>query len=190
MIQNKDDLKNYLAADKQALGFTRKFPRPIVDDIWKFQILLRKLEYNINCKKGIHNRVKTLYLKYKFHKLSQKLGFEIPTNVFGPGLSIAHRGTIIVNSGSKVGANCRIHANVNIGTGKDTSLVDVPTIGDNVYIGPGAKIYGAINIKDNVAIGANAVVNKDVDSNVTVAGVPAKIINQKGSKGLLFRYHK
>ena len=63
-----------------------------------------------------------------------------------------------------------------------------PVIGDNCFIGPGAKIFGKINIGDNVAIGANAVVNKDVPSNVTVAGVPAKIVNQNGTVGR-FKYY-
>lgn len=56
-----------------------------------------------------------------------------------------------------------------------------------MYIGPGAKLFGKIHIGDNVAIGANAVVNKDVPSNVTVAGVPAKIISNKGSKAIFQR---
>jgi len=58
-------------------------------------------------------------------------------------------------------------------------------IGDNVYIGPGAKIFGAITIGDGVAIGANAVVHHDVSSGVTVGGVPARVISKKGSQGLV-----
>ena len=61
-----------------------------------------------------------------------------------------------------------------------------PTIGDNCYIGPGAKLFGDIVVGNNVAIGANAVVNKSFRENdITVAGVPAKVISHKGSKGLL-----
>ncbi|MCM3729099.1 serine O-acetyltransferase [Neobacillus cucumis] len=188
MIQNKKDYYYYLQADKEALDIKRKSPRPIVDDIWKFQRLLRKLEYTVNCKNGKIAKFYILLLKYRFHKFSRLLGFDIPINVFGPGLSIAHRGTIVVNGGARVGANCRIHASVNIGTGKDTSTTLVPTLGNNVYIGPGAKIFGKIEVGDNVAIGANSVVNKSFESNVTIAGSPAKIINHKGSKDLLFRY--
>jgi serine O-acetyltransferase len=60
-----------------------------------------------------------------------------------------------------------------------------PTIGDNVYIGPGAKIFGKITIGNNVAIGANAVVNSDVPSICTFGGIPAKKISNKGSDGLI-----
>ena len=55
------------------------------------------------------------------------------------------------------------------------------TIGNGVYIGPGAKIVGKVTIGDNVAIGANAVVTKDIPANSVVAGVPAKIISYKGA---------
>lgn len=54
----------------------------------------------------------------------------------------------------------------------------VPVIGDNCYIGPGAKLFGDIRIGNNVAIGANSVVNKSFEDNVTIAGVPAKIVNK------------
>ena len=53
----------------------------------------------------------------------------------------------------------------------------VPHIGDNVFIGAGAKILGDIKIGNNVKIGANAVVTKDVPDNCTVVGNPAVIIN-------------
>lgn len=71
-----------------------------------------------------------------------RLGFSIPINVFGPGFRINHYGLIVVNPKARVGAFCDIHQGVNIGEGfgKD----EVPEIGDHVYIGPGAKIYGRI----------------------------------------------
>ena len=53
-----------------------------------------------------------------------------------------------------------------------------PVIGNNVYISPGAKLFGGIMIGDNVIIGANAVVNKSFPSNVVIAGCPAKIVKQ------------
>jgi serine O-acetyltransferase len=61
----------------------------------------------------------------------------------------------------------------------------VPVIGDNVYIGPGAKIIGRVNMGSGVAIGANAVVTKDVPDNAVVVGVPAKVISYNGSKGYI-----
>jgi len=146
------------------------------DYIWKFQRLLRKLEYYKNVKNtGALNRLTYLYLKLEFKKLSVKLGFSIPENVFGPGLAIVHYGTIVVNQNARVGANCRIHVDTNIGASGGSDKA--PQIGDNVYVAPGVKILGDIKIASNTAIGANSVVNKSfVEENMMIAGVPAKII--------------
>jgi len=174
MIKSYDDYKYYLEADRLALGKKRVSPSLIGDEIWKFQILLRKLEYYKNCKKLVIYSPIISMLQIKFHILSVLLGFTIPINVFGPGLNIAHRGTIIVSSFAKVGANCRIHACVNIGT--KAGYTDVaPILGDNIYIGPGVKIFGDVKIANGIAIGANSVVNKSFEEeNISIAGVPAK----------------
>ena len=109
------------------------------------------------------------------------LNFSIPINVFGPGLSIAHYGTIVVNQNSKIGKNCRIHENVTIGSTGGEELA--PQIGNNVFIGTGAKIIGNIEIADNIAIGANSLVNKSfTEPGITIAGNPAKKISNNSSK--------
>lgn len=109
------------------------------------------------------------------------LGFSIPINVFGPGLAIVHYGTIVVAQGAKIGSNCRIHEGVTIGATNGSSKA--ATIGDNVFIGSGAKIIGEVTISSNVAIAANSVVVKDVicENGCTVGGVPAKIISNNDS---------
>ena len=116
-------------------------------------------------------------MKFRFMKLSRVLGFSIPENVFGPGLAIVHYGTIVVNANAKVGANCRLHPSTCIGASGGTSKA--PIIGNNVYIGPGSKIYGDITIGNNIAISANAAVGKSfVEENVMIGGVPAKKIKE------------
>lgn len=173
MITNKQDYWYFVQADLEANEVGRwKFRHRFSRQVIYFQRLLRKVEYYKNCRKDLLGRLYYYFLLYRFRKLSIQLGFTIYPNVFGPGLSIAHYGSIIVSHKSKVGKNCRVHSDVNIGEGKGNA----PIIGDNVYIGPGVKIFGGIRIGDNVQIGANAVVNKDVESNVMVAGVPAKVI--------------
>lgn len=181
MILSRREYEDYLKKDAVALGICRdKFSFKVKNlcfpnYIWKFQRTLRKLEYYHNCRNKGLNKLYYLYLKFKFRKISLKLGFSIPINVFGPGLSIVHYGTIVVNSAAKIGANCRIHACVNIGASGGRK--EAPQIGDNVYIGPGAKIYGNISIANNTAIGANAVVNKTfTEEHIAIAGVPAKNI--------------
>ena len=184
MIKSKQDYLYYIECDRKARNFKNKLYFGIRGEIplYKFQRLMRKLEYYNNCKTGILNKIITTILKYKYKKKQIKYGFSIPINTFGPGLLIQHRGTICVNGHAKIGENCRINVDVNIGTNMEKEG-EAPLIGDNCFIGPGAKLFGKIKIGNNVAIGANSVVNKDVPDNVTVAGVPAKIVNNKGTKG-------
>lgn len=111
----------------------------------------------------------------RYRKLSYKLGFSIPINVCGPGLALAHYGSIIINGNAIIGANCLIHSGVNIGT-KAGASDKAPKVGDYCYIGPGAKLFGDIIIPNHTAIGANAVVNKSFCEEYTsIAGVPATI---------------
>ena len=187
MIKSKKDYKYYLEADRIALGKNRKKPMLFFDEVWVFERLLRKIEYYQNCKNAIFYRPYYYYLYLKFHLLSLFLGFHIKPNVFGPGLSISHTGTIVINGNARVGSNCRIHVCTVIGT--KAGYADVtPKIGNNVYIGPGAKIFGDIEIADGIAIGANSVVNKSfTEPNIGIAGIPAKKINDKGSEKLVLR---
>ena len=187
MIQSKKDYKLYLEADRIALGRKNKKPKIVGDEIWIFQRLLRKTEYYKNCKTSVIFKPYYYFLLLKFHIISILLGFSISPNVFGPGLSIGHRGTIVVNSNSKIGQNCRIHVCVSIGTKAGYSDV-APTLGDNIYIGPGAKLFGSIYIADGIAIGANSVVNKSFEEqNITIAGIPARKISSKGSDNLVIK---
>lgn len=188
MITSKTDLKEYLDADRIALG--RSTTRPtMLDYIWKYQILLRKTEYFSNNslrKKGVvggYYRILSKLYGWRLFKLGLLCGFTINLNSCGKGLSLAHTGPVIING--KLGEYCRVHVGVNIGVKAGTDT-EKPTIGDRVYIGPGAKIFGAIEIADDCAIGANAVINKSfLEKGVTIGGVPAKIISKKGSHGLL-----
>jgi len=185
LIKSKADYEFYLEADRIALGRSDR-KRPALfggDEIWKFQRLLRKTEYFQNCKTGFLSRIYLYYLIYRLHRLSLTLGFSIPRNVFGPGLSIAHRGTIVVSQAAEVGENCRISTCVTIGTGPTDNVALVPKIGNNVFIGPGAVIVGSIEIADGIAIGANSYVDKSfTEKDITIAGNPARKISEKGQK--------
>jgi serine O-acetyltransferase len=183
MIQSKDDYKFYLEADKIASNGVDGWINFLFNDVWRFERLLRKYEYYHNCKKLIIWKPYILYLKYKHLRMGKKLGFIIPPNVFGPGLSIAHYGTIIVNSAVKVGENCRIHNCVHIATQCHPCEEPdkCPTIGNNVFIGPGVVIVGDIFIADDIVIGANSYVNKSFhEKGITIAGSPARKISDKG----------
>lgn len=116
------------------------------------------------------------------------MGISIPINVFGAGLHISHYGSVIVSAKAKVGEFCVIHGSTNIGQSEGADE-KAPVLGDNVYIGPGAKLFGDITIGNNVMIGANSVVNKSFGNDCRVAGVPAKVISYKSNTGNPY-YHK
>jgi serine O-acetyltransferase len=188
MIQSKEDYLAYLKADRAGNPAPTLFQQVacffLPADIQHFKRLLRKAEYFKNVKRGPVNRLRYLFIKYRFRKISVQLGFTIPENVFGPGLTIPHYGTIIINAKVRVGANCRLHACTNIG--ESGGVRGAPVIGDNVYIGPGAKIYGQIIIANNIAIAANAAVGKSfLNEHKLIGGVPAKEIGDVDIKQII-----
>ncbi len=186
-IRSREDYLRYLEADRRALEQTRKRPRLFGDGVWRFERLLRAIEYHDACRRAWYHRPLRTWLYLRLHFASVRLGFTIPPHVFGPGLSIAHRGTIVVNSCARVGANCRLHACTNIGSWSGAARA-APVVGDNVYIGPGAVLYGPIAIADNIAIGANSVVNTSfTEPNITIAGAPARKVRDGGTTRFVAR---
>ncbi len=158
------------------------------DPVNLFMFLLRAKEWTVNAPVPAIIRLPVALL---FRRQSVRLGFSIPPNTFGPGLAIVHYGPIVVNCNARIGANCRTHVCVNIGgagglVDAETARGLAPVLGDEVYIGPGAKIFGPVRIADRCAIGANAVVNRSFDEpGCSIAGVPARIISKKGSAGMI-----
>ena len=115
----------------------------LFNPVWRFHVLLRNYEYyKFKRNKSLFNKLIVQFLRLFYRRLSIKLGFTISPGVFGPGLCIPHYGSIVVNANSKIGSNCLIHNNVVIGTNGGSSKA--PIIGDNVFIGPGAKIFGEL----------------------------------------------
>lgn len=172
MITDRKTLQMYLDADKFALGIKRIIPIPFLDRVWRYERLLRYYEYH----KNVGHKILRLLCAIQLQRLGDKLGFSISGNVFGPGLRINHFGLLVVNAKAKVGKWCDIHQGVNIGENgyyadNGDTISQVPTIGDFCFIGPGAKLFGAVTIGDNVRIGANSVVNKSVENDMVVYGV-------------------
>lgn len=113
-----------------------------------------------------------------WHKLVQlAAGIDIPSSVkAGAGLYIGHANGIIINGAAELGDDVNISQQVTIGVGGFGSNRGTPKIGNRVYIGPGAKIFGSITVGDESIIGANAVVNRSVPARSIVVGVPARVI--------------
>lgn len=102
-----------------------------------------------------------------------------PYATIGEGLLIHHSVGIVVGHEVIIGNHCEIFQNVTIGSNrKEKNGRYMPIIGNNVSIGSGAVVVGPIKVGNNVHIGANSYVDKDIPDNVVVAGCPAKIIKR------------
>lgn len=97
---------------------------------------------------------------------------------FGPGLVILHSVGLVVNTSVRGGPNVILEGGVTIGAEKDRS----PVLGQNVFVGAGARIIGGVSIGSEVRVGANAVVVKDVPAGSTAVGVPARVVRSRGEE--------
>lgn len=115
-------------------------------------------------------------------------GIMLPeTAAIGRRLSIEHFGGIIIHGAATIGDDCILRQGVTLGNKNRDRPQDAPRLGNRVDIGAGAKLLGAITVGDDVVIGANSVVTRDVPAGSIVAGVPARIVKaraqQKSQRG-------
>ena len=137
-----------------------------------------------------HRLAHKLYNKKRFFtarlisQISRFLtGIEIhPGAKIGRKFFIDHGMGVVIGETAEIGDNVTMFHQVTLGgTGKDKGKRH-PTVGNNVFIGAGAKLLGPINVGDNVKIGCNAVVLQDVDSHTTVVGIPGDVVRLRGKK--------
>lgn len=183
MISSRQEYLYYREQDRIALGKSGR-PALFSDEIWRFQIRLRRAEYADHCCRHFWQLLYRLGSRYLYHRSSVRLGFSIPLHVFEEGLSIAHYGCLAVNAGARIGKNCRIQECVTIGaTGGSRHA---PVLGDNIFLGSGAKIIGNVRLADRIAVGAGSVVvSSFLTPGITIAGVPAKQISNNPSDAFL-----
>lgn len=178
MIQTRTELKQCLRAEKKTYMHKRHWVDIITADVciylYRFVRLLRHTEYHHNnMRRSIYHRFMYLVFRRRKNKLGMKLGLEICDNSFDTGLEIFHAGNIVVNGHTRIGKNCKLHGNNCIGNNGKTS--GCPVLGDDVRLGVGAKIIGAVTIADRITIAAGAVViDSFTEPGIVVAGVPAK----------------
>lgn len=129
--------------------------------------------YSLYAKDGIWNKYRAIRL---CNNIRQKYGVNVaPTSKVGKNLYIAHCYGIGIGKTAIIGDNCRIYPNVHIAAnrprGAKPGVRRHAKIGNNCMICINATILGPVEIGDNVVIGANALVTKDVPSNSLVIGV-------------------
>lgn len=154
--------------------WSRETPRVFWDPGRKLLKSIRQYQ-KWDAKRGIFAAFarKLCVLRHRFW--SVVTGADIPLNSkIGGGLLIPHPNGIVIHPDAEIGVNCLIHQQVTIGTKRTGGY---PKIQGHVDIGAGAKVLGDITIGKHALIGANAVVTKDVADGCTVAGIPARVIN-------------
>ena len=133
----------------------------------------------------LHSRLLEV-LPYVFQRVILALtGIQIsPDAHIGPGLYIPHGGYMVVGEG-RVGRNCNLYQGVTLGLSVDTLggpdfQPRVPTLGDGVWVFPGAVIVGDVTVGDDAAVSANSLVVRDVPPGGVVMGVPARLVSRRG----------
>jgi serine O-acetyltransferase len=163
--------KEYMFNSKSRFIFSR-IKREPVRMIWIWQYYSRKTDY-YKQKAGVFAKLLYLFFICLRNRLGEKLCLEISTENIAPGLLIYHYNNV-VNGGSVIGRNCRLHGNNCIGNAGPHDL-RCPVIGDNVMLGVGAKVIGNVTIADDVKIAAGAVVvTSFTEKGITIGGVPAR----------------
>tara|TARA_Y100001968_G_scaffold171892_1_gene157291 strand:- start:19029 stop:19754 length:726 start_codon:yes stop_codon:yes gene_type:complete len=110
-------------------------------------------------------------------------GIEIhPGAKIGKGVFIDHGMGVVIGETTEIGNRCLLYQGVTLGgTGKEHGKRH-PTLAENVVVGAGAKVLGAITVGQNTRIGAGSVVVRDVDKDSTVVGIPGRVVHQSGVK--------
>ncbi len=165
-IRKNDSILNWISACFLNQSFKR--------------ILIYRLEYTLGGKKNL--LITSWICKAVSRLLSTHYNVYIDKKaIIGKGFCISHCFSIMISECS-IGDNVTVMQQVTIGSSRGGNRAGFPTIGSNVFIGCGAKIIGKVKIGNNVVVGANAVVTKDIPDNAIVGGVPAKILNFNGAE--------
>lgn len=165
----KKDFEIFFDKKLNLLSFIYYF---IINQNFKLITLYRVAHYFRKKNMRIFSALLTRVIKFLY-----PIDIEVACNI-GVGLKMPHPLCIVIGGKVKIGDNCKIMQGVSLGGSLGKSKSDgqtQPIIGENVFIGAGAKIIGPVTIGDNVVIGANSVVTKDIDSNHTAFGFPLKI---------------
>lgn len=180
----KEDLKRFFRMDTSIVSKLKTLL--LTQGVWAVVVYRMGAWCIVNKKTRPYLKIVSPFLTI-LQKISEILtGVSIPfTAKIGKGLYIGHFGCIILSPGTIMGEYCNLSQGVTIGQAGRGGKQPTPIIGDRVYMGPGAKIFGGIIIGNDVAIGANAVVTKDLPDNSVAVGIPAEVINYKSSRDFI-----
>jgi serine acetyltransferase len=122
----------------------------------------------------------SLLYRHLFRKARNLYGIELPYNAqIGRRVVFEHQHGIVIHGSAVIGDDCVIRQGCTIGNRYMDRPLEAPVLGNRVNVGAGAKILGKVTIGDDAAVGANAVVLKDVPAAAIAIGIPAQIKEKK-----------
>ena len=122
----------------------------------------------------------SIFYRSLYRRVRNTYGIDLPYTVqLGRRVVIEHQGAIVIHGNSIIGDDCIIRQGVTLGNRYLDRPFEAPVLGDRVNVGAGAKILGQVHLYNDVNIGANAVVLKDVPAGETAVGIPAKVLKPK-----------
>jgi serine O-acetyltransferase len=182
VILTRADLRRFLEIEKNKIGVKNiLYQRITYSEVYctyNFFRNLRFLEYYKSKNKKWYHYIPYIWYLWNHRRLKLKYNFYIEPNCLGEGFLLVHPGFVRIGKDVTMGKNCTVTPLVLIGKKAPNQEVKKTLIGDNCYIGTGAKILGPVKIGNNVKIAAGSVVTSDIPDNCTVGGIPAKIINR------------
>lgn len=184
MITTKKELLAYLKMEKKLyLPKESQLEWILTSDnrfkIYQYLRLLRLTEYHYNNRSNPYHKMLYAFCRRRKNILGRKLGIEMWENTFDMGLQIYHAGNIVINGGSIIGKNFKLHGDNCVGN--DGKNLECPVIGNNVRLGVGAKVIGDVQLADNITVAAGAVViHSCLIEGAVLAGVPAKCVKVSG----------
>lgn len=177
----KADLHRYHGAGR--LKFLRHF---LFTPGFKYTVWMRITGWSR--KRTITRFTIGIFLKWMLSRCRYKYGIAIPEYTdIGPGLFINRFGGIYINGDAVIGSNVNIAQMTMIGQANRGKMAGSPIIGDRVFIAVGSCLVGRVTVGDDVVVGTNSVVSRDVEPGCVVGGTPAKVLSQGGSEGYINR---
>lgn len=174
-------LKNQLKYDLKRVDTTSK-----VNTVSFFRYLITNHSFKVcfyfRLTQFLSKRSKWLFylFQFLFKRIQVRYGIQLSyQTIIGKGIQFSHYNSIVINSDAIIGDFLTIFQGCTIGSVRGKGA---PKIGNNCVFFAGSKILGNISIGNNVIVGANAVVVKDVPDNAVVGGIPAKILNFDGEQ--------